>query len=76
MINFASHYKYVLFNIFYLILFSFFFLGNMGTFTTILLFLFLFAIIGILLAISRKPQNRYDNAQFANCESVFKREVI
>ncbi|XP_011865605.1 PREDICTED: cationic amino acid transporter 2 [Vollenhovia emeryi] len=33
-------------------------MGNMGTFTTILLFLFLFAIIGILLVISRKPQNR------------------
>ncbi|XP_024936750.1 probable cationic amino acid transporter isoform X2 [Cephus cinctus] len=33
-------------------------MGNMGTFTTILLFLFLFAIIGVLLAISRKPQNR------------------
>ncbi|XP_012220661.1 solute carrier family 7 member 14 [Linepithema humile] len=33
-------------------------MGNMGTFTTILFFLFLFAIIGILLAISRKPQNR------------------
>lgn len=33
-------------------------MGNMGTFSTILLFLFLFAIIGILLAISRKPQNR------------------
>ncbi|GAB1862047.1 Probable cationic amino acid transporter [Camponotus japonicus] len=33
-------------------------MGNMGTFLTILLFLFLFAIIGILLAISRKPQNR------------------
>lgn len=32
--------------------------GNMGTFTTILLFLFLFAIIGVLLIISRKPQNR------------------
>ncbi|XP_028049258.1 cationic amino acid transporter 2 [Monomorium pharaonis] len=31
---------------------------DMGTFTTILLFLFLFAIIGILLVISRKPQNR------------------
>ncbi|CAD6239642.1 GSCOCG00008740001-RA-CDS [Cotesia congregata] len=33
-------------------------MGNMGTFTTILLFSFLFAIIGVLLAISRKPQNR------------------
>ncbi|XP_020285104.1 cationic amino acid transporter 2 [Pseudomyrmex gracilis] len=33
-------------------------MGNMGTFTTILLFVFLFAIIGVLLAISRKPQNR------------------
>ncbi|XP_071555161.1 solute carrier family 7 member 14 isoform X2 [Temnothorax nylanderi] len=33
-------------------------MGNMGTFTTILLFLFFFAIIGILLVISRKPQNR------------------
>ncbi|XP_070153451.1 solute carrier family 7 member 14 [Polyergus mexicanus] len=33
-------------------------MGNMGTFLTILLFVFLFAIIGILLAISRKPQNR------------------
>ncbi|KAG5346063.1 S7A14 protein, partial [Acromyrmex charruanus] len=33
-------------------------MGNMGTFTTILLFLFLFTIIGILLVISRKPQNR------------------
>ncbi|XP_057330725.1 probable cationic amino acid transporter [Microplitis mediator] len=33
-------------------------MGNMGTFTTILLFCFLFAIIGVLLAISRKPQNR------------------
>ncbi|XP_029167234.1 cationic amino acid transporter 2 [Nylanderia fulva] len=33
-------------------------MGNMGTFSTILLFLFFFAIIGILLAISRKPQNR------------------
>ncbi|XP_012270598.1 probable cationic amino acid transporter [Orussus abietinus] len=33
-------------------------MGNMGTFTTILLFLFLFAIIGVLLVISRKPQNR------------------
>ncbi|XP_050452778.1 probable cationic amino acid transporter [Cataglyphis hispanica] len=33
-------------------------MGNMGTFSTILLFVFLFAIIGILLAISRKPQNR------------------
>ncbi|KAK0072859.1 hypothetical protein PV325_010678 [Microctonus aethiopoides] len=33
-------------------------MGNMGTFTTILLFIFLFAIIGVLLAISRKPQNR------------------
>lgn len=30
----------------------------MGTFTTIIMFLFLFAIIGVLLAISRKPQNR------------------
>ncbi|KZC08862.1 putative cationic amino acid transporter, partial [Dufourea novaeangliae] len=33
-------------------------MGNMGTFTTLMLFLFLFAIIGVLLAISRKPQNR------------------
>ncbi|XP_011499118.1 PREDICTED: probable cationic amino acid transporter [Ceratosolen solmsi marchali] len=33
-------------------------MGNMGSFTTFLLFVFLFAIIGILLAISRKPQNR------------------
>ncbi|XP_046742349.1 probable cationic amino acid transporter [Diprion similis] len=33
-------------------------MGNMGTFTTLLTFLFLFAIIGVLLAISRKPQNR------------------
>lgn len=33
-------------------------MGNMGTFTTILFFIFLFAIIGVLLAISRKPQNR------------------
>ncbi|XP_006558911.1 cationic amino acid transporter 3 isoform X2 [Apis mellifera] len=33
-------------------------MGHMGTFTTLLMFAFLFAIIGILLAISRKPQNR------------------
>ncbi|XP_046423951.1 solute carrier family 7 member 14 [Neodiprion pinetum] len=33
-------------------------MGNMGTFTTLLTFIFLFAIIGVLLAISRKPQNR------------------
>ncbi|KAG7212528.1 hypothetical protein KM043_012836 [Ampulex compressa] len=33
-------------------------MGNMGTFATIMLFVFLFAIIGVLLAISRKPQNR------------------
>ncbi|KAK1123422.1 hypothetical protein K0M31_008130 [Melipona bicolor] len=33
-------------------------MGNMGTFTTIMMFAFLFAIIGVLLAISRKPQNR------------------
>ncbi|XP_012258062.1 cationic amino acid transporter 2 [Athalia rosae] len=33
-------------------------MGNMGTFVTILTFLLLFAIIGVLLAISRKPQNR------------------
>ncbi|XP_076652987.1 solute carrier family 7 member 14 [Halictus rubicundus] len=33
-------------------------MGNMGTFTTIIMFVFLFAIIGVLLAISRKPQNR------------------
>ncbi|XP_076758351.1 solute carrier family 7 member 14 [Xylocopa sonorina] len=33
-------------------------MDDMGTFTTIMLFLFLFAIIGVLLAISRKPQNR------------------
>ncbi|XP_017761641.1 PREDICTED: cationic amino acid transporter 2-like [Eufriesea mexicana] len=33
-------------------------MGNMGTFTTIVMFVFLFAIIGVLLAISRKPQNR------------------
>lgn len=35
-----------------------FILGNMGTFTTIMMFVFLFAIIGVLLAISRKSQNR------------------
>ncbi|EZA51589.1 cationic amino acid transporter 2 isoform X2 [Ooceraea biroi] len=39
-------------------------MGNMGTFTTILLFLFLFAIIGVLLAISRKPQNRNTSIMF------------
>ncbi|KOX71976.1 putative cationic amino acid transporter [Melipona quadrifasciata] len=33
-------------------------MGNMGTFTTTMMFAFLFAIIGVLLAISRKPQNR------------------
>ncbi|XP_033223446.1 probable cationic amino acid transporter [Belonocnema kinseyi] len=33
-------------------------MGNMGTFTTLLMFAFLFGIIGILLVISRKPQNR------------------
>ncbi|CAK9818112.1 Probable cationic amino acid transporter [Anthophora plagiata] len=33
-------------------------MGNMRTFTTIMMFAFLFAIIGVLLAISRKPQNR------------------
>ncbi|XP_063990636.1 cationic amino acid transporter 2 isoform X1 [Diachasmimorpha longicaudata] len=33
-------------------------MGGMGTFMTIVMFLFLFAIIGVLLAISRKPQNR------------------
>lgn len=31
---------------------------NMTTATTLFMFLFLFAIIGVLLAISRKPQNR------------------
>ncbi|KAI4502777.1 hypothetical protein M0802_001821 [Mischocyttarus mexicanus] len=31
---------------------------DMGTFTTILLFVLFFAIVGVLLAISRKPQNR------------------
>lgn len=39
-------------------------MGNMGTFSTILLFLFFFAIIGILLAISRKPQNRNSSIMF------------
>ncbi|XP_051162652.1 probable cationic amino acid transporter isoform X1 [Leptopilina boulardi] len=34
-------------------------MGNMGTFTTILMFGFLFGIIGVLLIISRKPQNRH-----------------
>nr|XP_031830189.1 probable cationic amino acid transporter isoform X2 [Nomia melanderi] len=33
-------------------------MGNMGAITTKIMFLFLFAIIGVLLAISRKPQNR------------------
>ncbi|XP_047361443.1 probable cationic amino acid transporter [Vespa velutina] len=33
-------------------------MGDMDTFTTILLFILFFAIVGILLAISRKPQNR------------------
>ncbi|XP_014206717.1 cationic amino acid transporter 2 [Copidosoma floridanum] len=33
-------------------------MGNMGGFTKFLLFLFFVAIIGVLLAISRKPQNR------------------
>ncbi|CAK9818017.1 Probable cationic amino acid transporter [Anthophora quadrimaculata] len=33
-------------------------MGNMRTFTTVMMFAFLFAIIGVLLAISRKPQNR------------------
>ncbi|OXU17780.1 hypothetical protein TSAR_003303 [Trichomalopsis sarcophagae] len=33
-------------------------MGNMGGFTTFLLFVFFFAIIAVLLAISRKPQNR------------------
>lgn len=33
-------------------------MGDMGTFSTMITFGFLFAIIGVLLAISRKPQNR------------------
>ncbi|XP_043504240.1 cationic amino acid transporter 2 isoform X1 [Polistes fuscatus] len=59
----SGHYVMKLVGILYLLILIFDIIivcrmGDMGTFTTIVLFVLFFAIVGILLAISRKPQNR------------------